>query len=165
MPGTMKIDMHSQHFPLGESLQDYIRRRINFALGTQYDNIMRIAVRLSDSKDTKGSAGKRCQILVKLAGQADVVIEDIQAQLYVAIDRAASRASRSVTRKVARMRNKALRAPHISVEDYYDLQDKNHNLHDDEVDPLDDEFLNEEYAYFDPQQQLDLPDTQQPIKE
>ncbi|UPW17881.1 HPF/RaiA family ribosome-associated protein [Agarivorans sp. TSD2052] len=141
MPGTMKIDMHAQHFPLGDSLQEYIRRRINFALGSQYDNIMRIAVKLSDSKEAKGAAGKRCQILVKLAGQADVVIEDIQSQLYVAIDRAASRASRSVTRRIARMRNKALRAPSFSSADY----DDEHQ----ETDPLDNEFS--EYGGIDEQ--------------
>ncbi|MEE1673490.1 HPF/RaiA family ribosome-associated protein [Agarivorans aestuarii] len=135
MPGSMTIDMHSQHFPLDDSLRGYIKRRINFALGSQYDNIMRIAVKLSDSKEASGANGKRCQILIKLAGQADVVIEDIQAQIYVAIDRAASRASRSVTRRIARVRNKALRAPDISVADYYDLYDE------DENDPLNSEFV------------------------
>ncbi|WP_220718888.1 HPF/RaiA family ribosome-associated protein [Agarivorans litoreus] len=135
MPGSMKIDMHSQHFPLSEPLQAYITRRINFALGSQYNNIMRIAVKLSDSKESNGASGKRCQILVKLAGQADVVIEDIQAQIYVAIDRAASRASRSVTRRIARVRNKALRAPDISVADYYGLTDEDDN------DPLNSEFV------------------------
>ncbi|WP_221074670.1 HPF/RaiA family ribosome-associated protein [Agarivorans aestuarii] len=135
MPGSMTIDMHSQNFPLDESLRGYIKRRINFALGSQFDNIMRIAVKLSDSKEASGASGKRCQILIKLAGQADVVIEDIQAQIYVAIDRAASRASRSVTRRIARVRNKALRAPDISVADYYSLSDEDDN------DPLNSEFV------------------------
>jgi ribosome-associated translation inhibitor RaiA len=40
-----------------------------------------------------------------MTGQADVIIEDTQANLYAAIDRAADRASRAVTRKLVRLRN------------------------------------------------------------
>ncbi|WP_432454465.1 MULTISPECIES: HPF/RaiA family ribosome-associated protein [unclassified Agarivorans] len=110
----MQIDMQSRHLPLTPSLQDYIRRRLHFAMGSQYQRIKRIMVRLSDTNGTRGGNDKRCQILVKLSGQADVVIEDTQSQISVAVDRAASRASRTVNRKIARIRNKALRAPLIS---------------------------------------------------
>jgi predicted RecB family endonuclease len=42
---------------------------------------------------------------VVLAGLPDVVIEDIEADLYVAIDRATDRAGRTVVRKIGRQQS------------------------------------------------------------
>mgnify|MGYP001051275097 CR=1 FL=1 len=45
---------------------------------------------------------KRCHLEVRLKGLPEVVIEDTQADLYVAIDRAAERAGRTLARRLAR---------------------------------------------------------------
>ncbi|RCU50866.1 HPF/RaiA family ribosome-associated protein [Corallincola holothuriorum] len=111
----MQIDMQSRDLPLTPPIQDYIRRRLSFALGSQYESIRHITVRLSDINGPRGGTDMRCQILIKLNSKAEVVIEDTQSQIRVAIDRAASRASRTVTRKVARIREKAINAPDFSA--------------------------------------------------
>ena len=101
----MQIDIHARSFSLTQALRSHIERRLSFALSARYDQIRRILVRLSDVNGPRGGNDKRCQIQVSLPGQADVVIEDVQSNLYVAISRAADRASRTVTRRIGRKRN------------------------------------------------------------
>jgi ribosome-associated translation inhibitor RaiA len=59
-------------------------------------------MRLSDINGPRGGADKRCHVRVVLDGLHDVVIEDIEADLYVAIDRATDRAGRTLVRKIDR---------------------------------------------------------------
>jgi len=61
-------------------------------------------VRLSDINGPRGGNDKRCRIKVPLAGRQDVVIEDTEADLYVAIDRAADRTERALARRLERLR-------------------------------------------------------------
>jgi ribosomal subunit interface protein len=101
----MNIDIQSRDFSMTNALRSYIRRRLGFALSTRYDQIKHILVRLSDINGPRGGNDKCCHLHVVLPGQADVVIEDTQSNMYVAIDRAADRASRTVARKLARLRS------------------------------------------------------------
>ena len=59
-------------------------------------------MRLSDINGPHGGADKRCHLQVVLAGLPDVVVEDTEADLYVAIDRATDRAGRTVVRRIDR---------------------------------------------------------------
>jgi ribosome-associated translation inhibitor RaiA len=59
-------------------------------------------VRLSDINGPHGGADKRCHLQVMLNGLPDVVVEDTEADLYIAIDRATDRAGRTVVRKLNR---------------------------------------------------------------
>jgi putative sigma-54 modulation protein len=86
-----------------------IQKRLKFALDTRYQQVKRVEVMLSDINGPKGGEDKRCQILLKINGQTDVVVDDVQSYLYPAIDRAVSRASRSVAKRVTRLRHKAKR--------------------------------------------------------
>jgi ribosomal subunit interface protein len=101
----MQIDIQARDFSLTKALRSHVERRLGFALSTRYDRIKRILVRLSDINGPRGGNDKCCQLHVVMPGQADVIIEDTQANLYAAIDRAADRASRAVTRKLVRLRN------------------------------------------------------------
>jgi len=107
----MQIEIQARNFSLTQALRSHIHRRLGFALSTQYDQIKRILVRLSDINGPRGGNDKCCLIHVVLAGQADVVIEDTEANLYVAINRAADRASRTVTRRLRRLRDRSRLRP------------------------------------------------------
>ncbi|HBH36196.1 MAG TPA: 30S ribosomal protein S30 [Gammaproteobacteria bacterium] len=96
----MQIDIQARDFSLTDALRSHAERRLHFALGCCDDHIQRIEMRLSDINGPRGGADKRCHLLVVLAGLPDVVIEDIEANLYVAIDRASDRAGRTVVRKI-----------------------------------------------------------------
>jgi ribosomal subunit interface protein len=98
----MQIDIQTHNFALTNALRSYAERRLRFALTWADNRIQRIIVRLSDINGPRGGEDKRCQLQVVLAGLPDVVVEDIEASLYFAIDRAADRAGRTVTRKLSR---------------------------------------------------------------
>ena len=102
----MQIEIQARDFSLTPALRSHVVRRLGFALSTRYDRIGRIRVRLSDINGPRGGSDKCCQLHIIMPGQADIVIVDTQANLYVAIDRAADRASRAVSRSLARLRRK-----------------------------------------------------------
>ena len=52
----------------------------------------------------RGGVDKRCQIELTLAGQANIMIEDTETDLYFAIDRACDRAMRTLSRRLFRSR-------------------------------------------------------------
>lgn len=113
----MKIQINARRFTLTKALNRYIKRRLKFALGSQVEHVTRVDVTLSDINGPKGGEDKRCQMLLKIKGQGDVVIEDTQSHLYTAIDRAANRASLTANKRITRLRNKAKRIKH-AVQDY-----------------------------------------------
>jgi len=101
----MLIDIQARNFSLTPALLDHIERRLGFALSSRDEHIQRIVVRLSDINGPKGGEDKCCHIQVVLPKLTDVVIEDIEVDMYVAIDRAADRAGRTVGRRLARQRD------------------------------------------------------------
>ena len=101
----MQIDIQARQFSLTDALRSHAERRLRFALTCCDDHIHRVAMRLSDINGPRGGADKRCHLQVVLAGLPDVVIEDTEADLYVAIDRATDRAGRTVGRRLARQRD------------------------------------------------------------
>ena len=109
----MQIDIQARDFSLTRALRNHVERRLSFALSTRYDHIKRILVRLSDINGPRGGNDKCCQLHVVLPGQADVVIADTQSNLYAAIDSAAGRASRAVSRKLARL-HRSKRGPSLT---------------------------------------------------
>jgi ribosome-associated translation inhibitor RaiA len=98
----MQIDIQALDFPLTHALRNHAERRMRFALTCCDDHIQRVVMRLSDINGPRGGADKRCQVQVVLAGLPDVVIEDTEADLYIAIDRATERAGQTLLRKVDR---------------------------------------------------------------
>ena len=102
----MKIDIQARNFSLTDALRGHIKRRLSFALSTRGHHIQRVKVRLTDINCPRSGVDKHCHIQVALAHLPDVVIEDTEADLYVAIDRAADRASHAVGRRLARQRIK-----------------------------------------------------------
>lgn len=100
----MRIDIKASGFELTEGLREHTVRRLQFALGWANHDVRAVTVRLSDINGPRGGKDKRCRIQVPFAGTPNVVIEDTEADLYVAIDRAAERAERAVVRRLERLR-------------------------------------------------------------
>lgn len=103
----MRIDIQARDFSLTDALRGHVRRRLGFALSSADEHIQRVMVRLCDINGPRGGADKRCRIQVLLDRLPDVVIEDTESDLYTAIDRAAGRASRTVGRRLARVRDRS----------------------------------------------------------
>jgi len=96
----MQIDIKARGFRLTEGLRTQAERRVRFALGATSGRVRSVDMRLADENGPRGGLDKRCTIRANLPGVPPVVIEQQEADLYVAIDRAADRAARAVSRRL-----------------------------------------------------------------
>lgn len=96
----MQIDIQARGFRLTEGLRTQAERRVRFALGSTSGRVRSVVMRLADENGPRGGLDKRCTIRATLAGAPPVIIEQQEADLYVAIDRAADRVGRAVSRRL-----------------------------------------------------------------
>lgn len=97
----MQIAIQTHGFPLTGALEKHVQDRLRFTFSRVADRVRRVRITLSDINGPRGGVDKRCLIEARLDGIPSVVIQDIQSDLYIAIDRAAGRAARSVMRRLA----------------------------------------------------------------
>lgn len=98
----MMIAIQARDLSLTQSLRGHVYKRLAFTLGRCSSRVHRVEVRLSDINGPRGGVDKSCKIKVQLPGKPDIVVEDVQADLYTAIDRAAGRAGRTLARRLHR---------------------------------------------------------------
>ena len=114
----MRITIQARGFELTDGLRQHTERRLQFAIDWASDEIKTVKVRFSDINGPRGGNDKRCSIQIPIAGQRDVVIEDTEADLYIAIDRAADRIERTLARKLERSReHKHQRLSVVDIDD------------------------------------------------
>lgn len=109
----MRIHVQARGFTLTHSIQSHLQRRIEFALDRLRGRVRSVCVRLSDVNGRRGGIDKRCQLQVQLADTSDVVVADVQRDLYVAMTRAVDRAAAAIVRRTGRLnraRNGAMSA-------------------------------------------------------
>lgn len=100
----MQIEIHARGFLLTEGLRAHVERRFQFAMGSYQDHVLRVTVRLSDINGPRGGVDKHCQVRLRLRGLPEIVVKDTEADLYVAVNRAAERAGRTLGRNLRRAR-------------------------------------------------------------
>jgi putative sigma-54 modulation protein len=100
----MRIDIQARGFDLTEGLREHTERRLKFALSWACSDVRAVRVCLSDLNGPRGGSDKRCLIQIPMLGAQNVVVEDAQADLYLAIDRAADRTERAIARRLGRLR-------------------------------------------------------------
>ena len=97
---TLKIRIREGAGARSKGLRAHVQRRLDFALSGFQDRIGTVTVRLSrpDAARTGGGgATRRCEIEVELRPRT-VEVEDTDRDLFLAIDNAAGRLQRSITR-------------------------------------------------------------------
>ena len=99
----MQLDIRGRNMRLTPALLDHIERRLRFAVGRFTTRLGRVAVRIDDLNGPRGGVDKRCHIHLELAGRT-LSIDEVDADLYVAVARAAERAGRATERAIARLR-------------------------------------------------------------
>lgn len=99
----MKIQVQTSNVKLTKALQARVDLRMGFALARFGERIGRVVLRFSDTNGHRGGADKRCQIDVALRPRS-VRVEHTDSDVFVALDCAAHRASRSVARTLERER-------------------------------------------------------------
>ena len=100
----MRIEIQASGFELTDGLREHTERRLQFALSWASHEVRKVVVRLRDINGPRGGNDKRCSIQIPLPRAPDIVIEDTESDLYVAIDRASDRAARSLARRLERQR-------------------------------------------------------------
>ena len=103
----MQIVIHALDFSLTDALRRHAERRLRSVLTCYDEHIQRVVMRLSCNSGIRRGEYKSCHLRVRLAGLADVVVEGVETDLYVAIGRAAHRTGRTIRRQLARRRDKA----------------------------------------------------------
>lgn len=106
----MRIDVRGQNLTLSEAIGTYAERRFQVALGRLGRRLPQVTVRLSDENGPKGGVDKRCQVVVAIPPDHVMTIDEQHADLYQAIDFAADRAARAVTREIGRRRARRTQA-------------------------------------------------------
>ena len=101
----MTIDIQALDFSMTDSIERYVKDRINYLFSSRHDQIQRIDVRLSGDGPNGGN-DKHCQVRLTLPRLKEIVIDDVQSDLYVAIFRAMDRASRTLIRHSSRLQDK-----------------------------------------------------------
>ena len=102
----MQIQIRARHVEVTEVLHAQVERRLGFVLGRFGARIGRVVVRFSDTNGHRGGRDTRCQIDVGLRPSGRVQSEDTDADLLVAVNRAADRVARAVARVLEREREK-----------------------------------------------------------
>jgi len=103
----MQIVIHALDFGLTDAIRRHAERRLRSVLACYDEHIQRVVMRLSGYSDRRGGVDKCCRVQVLLAGLPDVVVEDVEPDLYIAISRAVHRAGRTIKRRLVRRRDKA----------------------------------------------------------
>ena len=101
---VMQIDLQSCGFQLTDALKHHAIRRLRYSLSHYESHILKVSVRLSDTNGPRHGVDKCCHLYIVMPGSSDVVVQDTEADLYVAIDRATGRAGRTIARQLSRIR-------------------------------------------------------------
>ena len=100
----MEVEVRIQGTDLADAVRNYAARRLHFALGRFASRIRRIVVRISDTNGVRGGIDQCCHISAELHPSGRVVLDQTDADLFTAIDRASERAGQAFTREIQRTR-------------------------------------------------------------
>jgi ribosome-associated translation inhibitor RaiA len=101
----MTLSIRTHGWEAGPDLRAYVERRLGFALGRLGPRVRAVTAYLEDVNGPRGGPDKRCRLVARLAGGADVVVEDTGSDAQELIDRAANRLGRAAHRQVERVRD------------------------------------------------------------
>lgn len=101
----MQVGMHMHDADLAEAFRSYVERRLRFALARFGTRVGQIAVHLG----TDGRAEKHCRIGAEVLPFGHVDVEEHDADLFVAVDRATGRVGRLFGRELERARQSRTR--------------------------------------------------------
>jgi len=102
----MQVHVRGWNIEVTGALRVHVGRRLAFALSRFGQRSGRVLVRLVDVNGPRGGDDKQCRLDVSLIPSGNVLVEDVDADMYAAIDRATGRAARSVVRELQRERER-----------------------------------------------------------
>lgn len=106
----MKIHVRTRQVQLDDFVRAHVERRLQLSLDRFSDRVQRVTVHLVDVNGPRGGKDKVCRIEARLRPTGVLFVEDADADLFVAIDRAADQAGEAVSRALKRDRDLARKA-------------------------------------------------------
>ncbi len=103
-PEAFQLDIRAHGFSLTPALRAYAVEHVVAKLAKHARQIQAVVIRFDDVNGTKGGVDKRCAVEVLVRGAPTVVVDEIDADLRAAMDRAGDRALEALTRELARRR-------------------------------------------------------------
>lgn len=100
----MEVYIRIKDTDLADAVRAYAARRIRFALGRFASRVGRVVVRISDINGVRGGVDQCCHISAEVLPAGKVVLQQIDADLFSAIDRASKRAGQALRRDIQRAR-------------------------------------------------------------
>ena len=101
----MRPTIQAHGFQLTQALRTHTELRVATALGWASEHMRQFDVSLSEINGPRGGVDKRCRFHVVLGSGHEVIISDVEADLYLAIKRAADRTCRAIVRRIQRSRD------------------------------------------------------------
>lgn len=99
----MQIQVHGRVFVVTDAIREHAERHLRFALTRFGADVRRVTVELSELAGPACGSSKICRIDVAFRKSENVVIENFDTDVYVAITRAAERAGRAASRSLAQL--------------------------------------------------------------
>jgi putative sigma-54 modulation protein len=101
----MNMHIQTRGFIATDAIRDYAVRRLQFVLSSHAD-VVNVDMTLADVNGPKGGRDKCCKIRLSVSGEAPIHIEDMNDDMYAAIDSATERCKRTLVRRVTRARDR-----------------------------------------------------------
>jgi ribosome-associated translation inhibitor RaiA len=96
----MEIEIRTRRLTDQETPKAYCEKRLRSALGRFAEQVERVVVSLSDINGPRGGEDKKCVVRVHLRAQNLLVVSSLSESMHAALDLAADRAGRSVSRRL-----------------------------------------------------------------
>lgn len=100
----MVIDIRTRGFTLTPGLRTHLERRLDFALDRHQERVAPVRAVIGEANGRRGGREKVCRITLELRGGRPVRATVTSGDAYSAIDAAAHRVARALTRAVERER-------------------------------------------------------------
>ena len=100
----MRIEVRFRGIEAPDALREHVVRRLHFRLSRFHGKVGSVVVGIGDINGPKGGVDKRCHVMARGPAFAPVMIEQLSADPYSAVDLAFERAARAVGRQLARAR-------------------------------------------------------------
>lgn len=107
----MELVVKARNLVEPSKLRNYVQRRLSFAFDRHENYILRVEVRLEDINGPKGGKDKQCRIQIVLNGFGSINIGHIDSDIFNAIDKAATKAFRSIASRIDRRKRRSNLVP------------------------------------------------------
>ena len=98
----MELSIRGLNFDLTDAILGHVRDRLHEGLSHYAPRLRGVTVRVSDVNGPRGGVDKRCHLEVTAEEVAAVLVEEVDADLRRAVDRAVARLRRQLARTFGR---------------------------------------------------------------